>query len=77
MPPTGVVFLVGVVAAPLMPKILKPVLRGAIKAGTDLTIKAKRVAAEVTEDVQDIVAETSAKNDQRSEPNKHHVTAKH
>jgi hypothetical protein len=75
MPPSGVAFLVGLFAAPLIPKILKPALREAVKAGTGLAIQAKRVAAEVTEDVQDIVAETSVKNDQRSEPNKH-VTAK-
>ncbi|WP_255360303.1 DUF5132 domain-containing protein [Nocardia sp. BMG51109] len=48
------------VAAPLATKIVKPVIRGAVKTTVGLAIEAKRAAAEVSEDLQDIVAEAAA-----------------
>jgi hypothetical protein len=76
MPSAGIAFLFGIVAAPLVPKVMKPVLRQAVKAGAGFAFQAKRIAAEVSEDVQDIVAETSAKEggtkspSQRDKPSK-------
>jgi hypothetical protein len=59
---SGLAFLLGVAAAPLLPKIAKPVLRQVVKTGADVAVQAKGIAAEVGEDLQDIVAETSVKD---------------
>ncbi|MGI5350796.1 DUF5132 domain-containing protein [Streptomyces sp. CA-250714] len=60
MPPVFPVFLVGVVAAPLVKKVLKPVVRGAVKTSVKLAADAKRAAHEVNEELYDIAAEASA-----------------
>jgi hypothetical protein len=76
MPAAGIAFLFGLAAAPLVPKLMKPVLRQVVKAGASATVQAKRIAAEVSEDVQDIIAETSSDNgaakppSQRAQPSK-------
>lgn len=51
-----VAFLAGLVAAPYV----KPLMRFALTKSVRAALKAKQIAAEATEDIQDIVAEASA-----------------
>jgi Protein of unknown function (DUF5132) len=53
-------FLVGVVASPLVVTVMKSLLRGVIKSTVVLTLEAKKAAAEVGEEFQDVAAEVSA-----------------
>lgn len=52
-------YLVGVVTAPLAAKVIKPVLRGVVKATVGVALEVKRAAAEAGEELQDIAAEVS------------------
>ncbi|MGH2732143.1 MAG: DUF5132 domain-containing protein [Actinomycetota bacterium] len=49
-------FLIGLVSAPLV----KPLVRGAVKATVGLALRLKQLAAEASEEFQDIAAEASA-----------------
>lgn len=60
MPPVFPVFVVGVISAPLVKKVLRPVVRGAVKTSVKLAADAKRAAHEVNEGLYDIAAEASA-----------------
>lgn len=53
-------YLVGLVAAPLVGMIVKPLMRGAIKATIGVGLQVKKLAAEAAEDLQDLAAEASA-----------------
>lgn len=53
-------FLVGVVAAPLLGAITRPLARGVIKGGILVKRQLDKVAAEVKEEVQDLAAEAAA-----------------
>ncbi|MGH3911860.1 MAG: DUF5132 domain-containing protein [Pseudonocardiaceae bacterium] len=53
-------FLIGVVTAPLVGKIVKPLVRGTVKATVGAGLQIKKLAAEAAEDVQDLAAEASA-----------------
>lgn len=59
-PPVLVPYLLGLVTAPLMAKVVKPLLRGTVKTTVGLALQVKKVAAEAVEDVQDLAAEASA-----------------
>lgn len=50
-------YLVGVVTAPLVVAVVKPVVRGTVRATMDISMQAKKVAAEAREDYQAIAAE--------------------
>lgn len=52
-------YMVGVVTAPLVARVLKPLLRGVVKASVGITLEAKKAAAEVREEFQDIAAEAT------------------
>lgn len=58
--PVLVPYLLGLVTAPLMVKVVKPLLRGTVKTTVGLALQVKKVAAEAVEDVQDLAAEASA-----------------
>ncbi|MFI8849660.1 DUF5132 domain-containing protein [Streptomyces sp. 891-h] len=60
MPPVVPVFAVGVIAAPLVKKMLKPVVRGVVRTSVKIASDAKRAAHEVNEELYDIAAEASA-----------------
>jgi hypothetical protein len=53
-------FLIGVVTAPLLAKILKPLLRGAAKTTMAVALEVKKATAEAGEELQDIAAEVKA-----------------
>jgi Protein of unknown function (DUF5132) len=52
-------YAVGVVTAPLVARFLKPLFRGIVKASVGATLEAKKAAAEVREEYQDIAAEAA------------------
>jgi Protein of unknown function (DUF5132) len=56
-PPALPAFLIGLVVAPLAGKIVKPLARGAVRASMGLVREVKKVAAEATEELQDLAAE--------------------
>lgn len=53
-------YLFGVVTAPLAVRIIKPIVRGTVKATVGIALEAKRAAAEAGEELQDIAAEVNA-----------------
>lgn len=52
-------YVIGVVTAPLVVKVLKPLFRGLVKTSVEVTLEAKRAASEVREEFQDIAAEAT------------------
>lgn len=60
MPPFVPGYLIGLVTAPLVGLVLKPLLRGAVKTTVGATLQVKKFAAEAAEDIQDLAAEASA-----------------
>lgn len=59
MPAVIAPYLIGVVTAPLVAKIIKPIARGTVKASVGLALEVKKAAAEASEELQDIAAEVS------------------
>lgn len=53
-------YLIGVVTAPLVAKIVKPLVRGAVKASVGLALEVKKAAAEAGEEIQGLAAEVSS-----------------
>jgi hypothetical protein len=53
-------YLIGVVTAPLVGKVVKPIARGTIKTTIVIGLQAKRLVAGTAEDLQDLVAEANA-----------------
>ena len=53
-------YLVGVVTAPLVAKIVNPLVRGAVKASVGLALEVKKAAAEASEEIQGLAAEVSS-----------------
>jgi hypothetical protein len=53
-------YLIGVVTAPLVVKIIKPIVRGTVKASVGLALEVKKAAAEAGEEFQGIAAEVSS-----------------
>lgn len=52
-------YLVGVVTAPLLAKIVKPVLWGVVKTTVGAALEVKKLASEAAGDVQNLIAEAS------------------
>ncbi|MGH3837230.1 MAG: DUF5132 domain-containing protein [Pseudonocardiaceae bacterium] len=52
-------YLIGVVTAPLVARVFKPLFRGVIKTTLGVAMEAKKAAAEVREEFQDIAAEAT------------------
>ena len=55
-----VTYLLGVVTAPLVVKICKPLVRGTVKASVGLAMEAKKAAAEAGREYRGLAAEASA-----------------
>lgn len=53
-------YLIGLVTAPLVAKIIKPILRGTVKTSVEVGLQMKKLAAEAAEDFQDLAAEANA-----------------
>lgn len=52
-------YLLGVVTAPLLAKVVKPTLRAAVKASVGVAMEVKKAAGQVVEEFQDIAAEAT------------------
>ncbi|MDQ3761586.1 MAG: DUF5132 domain-containing protein [Actinomycetota bacterium] len=59
-PPVVTPYLLGVVTAPLVVRIVRPIVRGTVKASVGLSLEAKKAAAEVRQEYQGLTAEVSA-----------------
>lgn len=53
-------YLIGLVTAPLVAKIVKPILRGTVKASVGLALEVKKAAAEAGEEFHGLKAEVAA-----------------
>ncbi|MEU9669724.1 DUF5132 domain-containing protein [Streptomyces bobili] len=53
-------FLIGLVAAPLLKRLGKPVMRGIVKTSVSLGIEVKRAVHEAGRGIQDLAAEATA-----------------
>lgn len=53
-------YVVGVLTAPLVGKVLRSVVGATVKATVGVALQAKKVATEAVEDLQDISAEVNA-----------------
>jgi uncharacterized protein DUF5132 len=60
LPRYAIPYLIGVVSAPLVTRIVQPIARSAVKTTIELGMQARKLAAEAAEDLQDLVAETNA-----------------
>ncbi|WP_079061455.1 DUF5132 domain-containing protein [Streptomyces griseoruber] len=60
MPPVVPPFLIGLIAAPLAKRVVKPLMRGLVKTSVGLVLEVGRVAHEASEGVQDLAAEVTA-----------------
>ncbi|WP_225860925.1 DUF5132 domain-containing protein [Streptomyces triticiradicis] len=53
-------FLVGMLAAPLVKRVAKPLVRGVIKTSVGLTFEVRRAVIEAGEEIQGLTAEVAA-----------------
>ena len=53
-------YLIGVVTAPLLAKVIEPMLRGAVKASVGLALEVRKAAIEAAVEFHDIAAEANA-----------------
>ncbi|MEV7864024.1 DUF5132 domain-containing protein [Streptomyces hirsutus] len=60
MPPVVPPFLIGLIAAPLAKRLMKPLVRGVVKTSVGLVMEVKRAASEAGENMQDLAAEATA-----------------
>lgn len=60
LPRSVIPYLIGVVSAPLVTRIVQPIARSAVKATIELGMQARKLAAEAAEDLQDLIAVTNA-----------------
>lgn len=60
LPPFIIPYVVGVVTAPLVGKIIKPLARGVVKTTVGVALQVRKLAVEAGEDLQDFAAEVSA-----------------
>lgn len=60
MPPVVPPFLIGLIAAPLAKRVVKPLVRGLVKTSVGLVMEVKRAAHEAGEGLHDLAAEVTA-----------------
>ncbi|GAA3952177.1 hypothetical protein GCM10022384_02250 [Streptomyces marokkonensis] len=60
MPPVVPPFLIGLVAASLVKRVGKPLVRGIVKASVGVGLEVQKAVHEAGEGIQDIAAEASA-----------------
>ncbi|MFB7508717.1 DUF5132 domain-containing protein [Streptomyces broussonetiae] len=60
MPPVVPPFLIGLIAAPLVKRLGKPLVRGVVKASVGLGIEVKRAVHEAGEGIHSLAAEATA-----------------
>ncbi|MGW3916123.1 DUF5132 domain-containing protein [Streptomyces sp. NPDC005070] len=59
MPPVVPPFLIGLIAASLVKRLGKPLMRGIVKTSVGLGIEVKRAVHEASEGIQDLAAEAT------------------
>ncbi|GAA3131060.1 DUF5132 domain-containing protein [Streptomyces echinatus] len=60
MPPVVPPFLIGLIAASLVKRVGKPLVRGLVKTSVSLGVEVKRAVQEAGEGIQDLAAEATA-----------------
>lgn len=60
MPPVVPPFLIGLIAAPLAKRLLKPLMRGVVKTSVGLVLEVKKATLEAGENIHDLAAEVAA-----------------
>ncbi|MGW2822460.1 DUF5132 domain-containing protein [Streptomyces sp. NPDC001443] len=60
MPPVVPPFVAGLMTAPLIKRVAKPLVRGVIKASVGLTFEIRRAVIEAGEEIQGLTAEVAA-----------------
>ncbi|MFJ9852281.1 DUF5132 domain-containing protein [Streptomyces sp. NPDC101150] len=60
MPPVVPPFLIGLIAAPLAKRFLKPLMRGVVKTSVGLALEVKKATHEAGENIHDLAAEVAA-----------------
>ncbi|WP_141365955.1 DUF5132 domain-containing protein [Streptomyces sp. 6-11-2] len=60
MTPVAPPFLVGLITAPLIKRVAKPLVRGIIKTSVGLTFEVRRAVIEAGEEIQDLTAQVAA-----------------
>lgn len=60
LPRFAIPYLIGLVSAPLVTRIVQPIARSAVKTTIAFGMQARKLAAQAVEDLQDLVAEASA-----------------
>jgi hypothetical protein len=60
VPRLVITYLIGLVSAPLVAKVVQPIARSAVKTTIELGLQARKLAIDAAEDLQDLVAETTA-----------------
>lgn len=60
MPPIVPPFLIGLIAAPLAKRVLKPLVRGVITTSVGVVMEVKKAAHEAGENINDLAAEVAA-----------------
>ncbi|MFG2140186.1 DUF5132 domain-containing protein [Streptomyces sp. NPDC048650] len=53
-------FLIGLIAAPVAKRMIKPLVRGVVKTSVGLAMEVKKAAHEAGEGIQDLAAEVAA-----------------
>lgn len=60
MPPVVPPFLIGLIAAPLAKRLLKPLMRGVVKTSVGLALEVRKATLEAGENIHDLAAEVAA-----------------
>ncbi|MFG2881668.1 DUF5132 domain-containing protein [Streptomyces sp. NPDC048297] len=60
MPPVVPPFLIGLIAAPLAKRLLKPLVRGVVTTSVGLVMEVKKAAHETGENIHDLAVEVAA-----------------
>ncbi|GHA70269.1 hypothetical protein GCM10010372_81880 [Streptomyces tauricus] len=68
MPIAVVPVLIGVALAPMVKRLARPVLRGAVKTSVGIAYEVKQAASEVGEEITDLSAEIVAEMAAKREP---------
>ena len=65
VPRIVITYLIGLVSAPLVAKVAQPIARSVVKTTIELGLQARKLAANAAEDLQDLVAETTAEMEKK------------
>ncbi|MEU1177876.1 DUF5132 domain-containing protein [Streptomyces sp. NPDC005820] len=66
MPPVVPPFLIGLITAPVLKRVVKPLVRGVVMTSVGLALEVRRAAVETGAQIQDLTAEVVAEKQARS-----------